>query len=136
MLGVVTATLTIGAGCSDDDAEANPKIGNGVNDVRKSCDLRAQWNRENNDCSLCEAAVVSPRCECEALKEFSSVCIDQENARQAACAEPVRNCVLGCDRGDCSCVDACYASANSPDCKRASDARDGCIAEACTPKCK
>lgn len=127
----VGAFVTLGAiaGCDNE-----PKAGNGVNDVRAACELRAGWNRTNNDCSICESAVISPRCECESLAAFSAACFDQETARQDHCAREVDVCVFSCDRTDCACIEACYVQGDA--CKTASDARDGCIAEACADYCK
>lgn len=132
IVGAVGALSLITAlGCGGDDA---PKSGNGVNDVRAACEIRATWNRTGNDCSVCESAVVSPRCDCDALKDFSAACVDQENARKTACADSVDTCVFSCNRTDCSCIDACYVSGEA--CKAASAARDGCIAETCSGHCK
>lgn len=130
---VVTVVLGLATfvACSSDP----PKNGNGVNDVRKACDIRTTWVRANNDCTLCENAAVSPRCECSALVDVSAACLDQGNARRAACPENLdADCVFKCDRTDCACIEACYA--NDAKCKEATAARDGCVAETCTPKCK
>jgi hypothetical protein len=124
--------LSLAIACTSDDDDS-PKVGNGVNDVRAACELRLQWDREKQDCALCEIGAVSPRCECESLKAISAVCMGQENARKQACADQVESCVLACDRRDCTCIEACYAT---DDCKRASAARDGCVTEACSPHCK
>lgn len=121
------------AACSDDDDDG-AKTGNGVNDVRASCEVRAKWNRNGNDCIVCEAAVISPPCECPSLKAFGGACLDQANARASACAEEVKSCVFKCDQADCNCIDSCYANGDA--CKKAAAARDGCIAEACAPYCK
>ena len=126
-----TAVLVAIAACGDDD----PKSGNGVNDVHQACEIRAKWNRTGNDCSLCESAVLSAHCDCESLKDFSGACLDQESARKSACTDQnVEVCINGC-AGECGCVDKCYETATAA-CKQASDARDGCIAESCAPRCK
>lgn len=125
----ITLTLVSVAGCDSD-----PKSGNGVNDVRASCEIRAKWVRTANKCTECEAAVVSTRCDCIELADFSGACLDQANARAPVCPETIDTCVAGCARTDCTCIDACYA--NDAACKAASAARDGCIAEACEPQCK
>jgi hypothetical protein len=131
-LSATTVLLAIGlvAGCGEDD---KPKSGNGVNDVKLACEIRAKWNRTGNDCSLCETGVVSPRCECTSLAAYSAACLDQADARKKACAESVDTCVFTCDRTDCACIEACYTSDT---CKAASAARDGCIAEACESHCR
>jgi hypothetical protein len=134
LLACATAVAAIAA-CGDDDDDANPKVGNGVNDVHQACVLRASWNRSAENCALCEAGVVSPECGCEALKGFSAACLDQANARKAACPdENLDVCVNNCPQADCDCVDRCYAGQDA--CKQASAARDGCIAEACAQHCK
>lgn len=122
--------MVLALGCGDD----RPKSGNGVNDVRAACEIRANWNRTDNDCSLCESAVTVPACDCEALAAFAGACLDQQNARQDVCAADLDKCVFGCDRTDCNCIEGCYAEGDA--CKRASAARDGCVAEACAPHCK
>lgn len=119
-------------GCSSGDDE--PKSGNGVNDVKLACELRTKWNRSKQDCGLCEAAVISQRCECSELAAYSAACSDQQEARRKVCAEPVEKCVLGCNRDDCACIERCYVADDA--CKKASDARDGCISEACASYCK
>ena len=127
------ACLVVGVilvGCGSDD----PKVGNGVDDVQKSCEVRAAWNRTNNDCTLCEAAVTTARCDCTTLRDFSAACIDQEDARASVCAASVDTCVHTCSATDCTCILACYTAGDA--CKKASDARDGCIAEACATYCK
>lgn len=126
--GAVTVTA---CGGSDD----TPKVGNGVNDVHAACVIRASWvATDQNQCDICAAAVVSPRCGCSELTAFSGACDSQAQAQQAACPQAVNDCVNGCKAGDCNCVDGCYA--NNPSCKAASAARDGCQADACTQYCK
>ncbi len=127
---VAMAVATVVACCKDDE----PKVGNGVNDVRLACDIRATWNRSGNECTLCEASVVSERCDCIELRDFSAACIDQANARRAACTGSVNDCVFACATTDCACIDACYVAGDA--CKAASAARDGCIAEACSSYCR
>ncbi len=125
----MTLTVTSFFGCNDE-----PKSGNGVNDVRASCEIRAKWNRTPEKCGLCEAAVVAPRCECTELAEFSAACIEQADARTPVCPETIDTCVASCNRNDCNCIDGCYA-ANAA-CKNASAARDGCVADACSSYCR
>lgn len=129
--GVLLA-LGLACGCTSEDE--GPKNGNGVNDVRLACEIRTKWNRSNEECGLCEAGVISPRCECSELKDFSALCIDQQNARKQACAESVEYCISACDRSNCDCIDGCYANAEA--CKKAAAARDGCITDACESYCK
>ncbi|MBX3231923.1 MAG: hypothetical protein KIT84_12155 [Labilithrix sp.] len=129
----LSVALVVAAGCGSDDDD-KPKVGNGVNNLRAACDIRQGWNRSAENCSICEAAVVSPRCECEALKAFSAACSNQDAAMKTSCDEGIRNCALGCIQDDCACLDGCYANA-PPACRQAADARDGCVAEACTQFC-
>lgn len=128
----VAFALAVGCGSDDDD---EPKVGNGVNNLRAACDIRQGWNRSAENCTLCEAGVINTHCKCEALAKFSGACLEQENRRKAACDESIRNCVFGCVLDDCACLDGCYANA-PPACRQASDARDGCSVEACTQFCK
>lgn len=127
-LGIATLIAVAGA-CNDE-----PKSGNGVNDVRQACEIRARFVRANNKCGLCEASVVAPRCECVELKDFSAACIEQADKRKSVCNEAVDACVNNCKAEDCNCIDACYAA--DANCRSASGARDGCIAEACADYCK
>ena len=120
----------IDVGCSSDA----PKSGNGVDDVQQSCQIRATWNRTNNDCSLCEQAVKTARCDCSTLRDFSAACIDQQDARGTVCAASVDTCVRTCATTDCACIVACYTAGDA--CKKASDALDGCVVEACASYCK
>jgi hypothetical protein len=126
------SVIALVVGCGDDDD--TPKGGNGVNDVKLSCEIRAKWNRTGNDCSLCESGVVSAPCDCSSLAEFSGACLQQADARRNACAESVDTCVFSCDRTDCACIESCYTNGDA--CKAASAARDGCIAEVCADHCK
>src|SRR5690242_765272 len=80
--------------CKEDE---DPKHGNGVNDVRLACEIRTKWVRDGNDCSVCEAATITPRCDCSAIQEFSAVCSEQEGSRKASCPETITNCVFNCD---------------------------------------
>src|SRR5262245_35656546 len=129
-LAVVPLAAVIVAACGED----LPKSGNGVNDVRKACEIRAGFNRNGNDCGVCEAAVVAPRCDCSTLKDVSAACSAQADDRRPVCAEAIDTCVNKCKPSDCECVEGCYA--NDPQCKSASAARDGCIAETCASHCK
>jgi hypothetical protein len=122
---------SIGACNSEDDP---PKSGNGVNDVKLSCEIRTKWNRSVEKCGLCETGVVSPRCECVNLEAFSAACLDQAEARKKACNTTIDDCIQACGRDNCGCIDGCYTNGDA--CKAASAARDGCIAEACESHCK
>ena len=126
------ASVSLGAACG---GNSGPKVDNGVNDVRAACQIRTTWvHNEKNQCSICAASVVAPRCDCSALTAFSGACDDQANAAHAACPGSVNDCVANCKQDDCNCIEGCYA--NDAACKQAAAARDGCQAEACTQYCK
>ena len=121
-------------GCADNKDSNLPKGGNGVDDVSAACEIRAKWNRSGNDCSICEAAVISQRCDCTSLAAFGAACLDQQTARKKVCSEAVDDCISACDRTNCACIEACYTNGDA--CQRASAARDGCIVEVCDSHCK
>jgi len=130
------SVLVLIAACGGSDDSTTPKTGNGVNDLVQACQIRTTWIRGNgNDCSLCETGAIGAHCDCEALKAFSGACLDQEDARKGVCPQSVDDCVDKCDRTNCTCVEGCYAGVD-PACKKATDARDGCIAATCTDHCK
>ena len=126
----VYAVFHVACSASDD---AQPTSRSVLNDVQASCEARRGWNRTKQNCSLCESAVISPRCECSSLAAFSAACEREEQARKNACPESVRDCVLRCLRDDCMCIVGCYEGFR--ECKSASDARDGCIADTCRAHC-
>ncbi len=128
---IATAIVLVASCASEDDG---PKGTNGVNDVKRACEIRTTWVREGNECSLCEAGAISPRCDCTTLASFGAACIDQQNTLRQACGVEKDNCVAKCDRTDCGCIEACYA--DNAACKSAAAARDGCVAEVCGPHCK
>jgi len=131
----LAVTIAVAIGCGGDDDANKPKTGNGVNDLKAACGVRQSWkNRSAEQCSLCEAGAVAAFCECEAFQGISAACAEQENARKTACDQSTRDCASNCDRDDCACIEGCYA--NAPEaCKKAADARDGCVAETCTSRC-
>lgn len=129
---VAAVLVAVGVGCANKDTDP-PKGGNGVDDVKLACEIRAKWQRSGNDCSLCESAVIYPACGCTSTNAFAAACLDQQNARAKVCAGSVDTCVIACDRTDCACIDACYAN---DECRKASAARDGCIANVCDGDCK
>jgi hypothetical protein len=100
------------ASCSDPE----PSNGNGVNDVRKACDIQQSWARGTTlDCRRCVA---------------------QANARGAEpdCTQAVNDCVILCPAGDCACLDGCYAA--NAKCRAASSALLGCTTDVCDPRCR
>lgn len=128
-LVLVCSPVVLGA-CGKDDVENN-----GVNDVRKACEIRAAWkNPSAEKCGLCQAAAPRPPCGCESFAGFDGVCAAQGDARRAepSCTEALDRCEIACG-SNCGCVESCYATAQ--ECKRVSAARDGCIAETCASYC-
>lgn len=111
--------------------------GNGVNDVLLACQIRGSWtNATRIKCLDCMVAAPLPACQCTAIKEYGEKCKAQADAMQAepACTEAIAVCVRDCPTKDCACVDRCYAS--SPVCRAKASAKDGCIADLCTPVCQ
>jgi hypothetical protein len=131
---VVSSALFAPACLSSDDA---PPPRNGVNDVKRACEIRAGWTKPGNDkCVNCQVAAQSPSCDCEAFKDFASLCKDQDDARRAepTCTVALDDCTKACNKTDCACIDGCYAQ--SERCKQLSAAKDGCIADVCTQYCQ
>lgn len=125
------AALVLATACSSNDDPPR----NGVNDVVKACQIRVGWkNATAEKCVNCLAAAPSPACECEEFKAFGGLCKSQDDARRAepSCTGAMEDCSRACN-DDCGCIAACYASA--PACRRLIDARDGCVADVCTPSC-
>jgi hypothetical protein len=125
-------TLAAVGGCSSDDGRRG---GNGVNDVRAACDIRATWAGATSDgCVECLAQIQAPACGCESEREFIEMCLPQH---ESLLAEPtcdgVRACANDC-KDDCACVDACYAGKDA--CRRVSSAFDGCAADVCDTYCR
>jgi hypothetical protein len=111
--------------------------GNGVNDVLLACQIRGTWkNATLIRCLDCMVAAPLPACECTAIKDYGEKCKAQADAMQAepACTEAIAVCVRDCPTKDCACVDRCYAA--SPACRAKASAKDGCIADLCTPVCQ
>lgn len=109
---------------------------NGVNDVKAACEIRATWKRvETEDCRNCMTAAPLVSCECESFKAFAGLCQEQGDARirEPSCNDAVEQCVTTCRKSDCACVEGCYARAEA--CKKASAARDGCVADVCAQYC-
>ena len=124
------------AACSGCNKKDEPAQQNGVNDVKKSCEIRVSWkNRTERKCTDCIAAAPSPPCNCEQFKEFAGMCATQGEARRVepSCTTALDDCTHQCKTGDCACVDSCYAQAEG--CKRATAAREGCVTEVCSRFC-
>ena len=126
------AISTGSAGCSP--KEDAPR--NGVNDVRKACELRAAWTRAaERKCMDCVAAAPSPPCDCSEFKEFGGLCRSQDDARRSepSCVDSIGDCTRACKPKDCACVEGCYSKAEA--CKVRAAAEDGCV-DVCDPQCK
>jgi hypothetical protein len=126
----------VGACSSCNKKEEAPPQQNGVNDVKKSCEVRATWqNRTERKCTDCIASAPSPPCNCEQFKEFAGMCAAQGEARRVepTCTVPLDDCTHKCKDKDCACIDGCYAQADA--CKRATAAREGCVTEICGRFC-
>lgn len=124
------AFVVLAVACGGDDGNSN-----GVNDVKKACEIRVAWkNLDTSRCSECIGAASAPPCECEAIKEFAGRCEKQGSARakEVGCSLKIEQCVLDCKK-DCNCVDACYNE--NAACRAVTAARDGCVADQCAGAC-
>jgi hypothetical protein len=133
-LASVLLVATTLVACSSDDA---PAARNGVNDVRKACEIRTTWTKPtSSECIACQAAAQTAACDCVEFKEWGGLCQSQEDARRAepTCTDDLRVCTTVCAKTDCGCVEACYAKAEQ--CKKIIAARDGCVADVCTKPCQ
>lgn len=123
------ALVVLAAACGDDGN------GNGVDDIRKACEIRVGFkNLDTSRCLTCMGAASAPPCECEALKEFAGKCEKQGTARgkEPGCTLKIEQCAADCKK-DCNCLDACYNE--SAACRAVTAARDGCVAEQCASAC-
>jgi hypothetical protein len=123
--------------CSPATNTDSPPPNNGVNDVRKACDVRNTWtNRGDMHCTDCLFAATQVSCNCEQFKDFAGLCLEQADTRKAdpGCTVDLDNCLNLCDKTSCDCIEGCYAP--SPSCKQKSAARDGCVADVCSQYCK
>lgn len=124
--------LAVLAACNSDQ----PKNGNGVNDVRKACDIRTTWTRaSSSECNDCQASAPVAACDCPRFSQYGGRC--EEQGKRAAndpdCTE-VFKCISPCPLTDCACIESCYKGHES--CKTNAAARDGCVTEACDSVCK
>jgi hypothetical protein len=128
----LSAVTVVGACSPNHDSP----LRNGVNDVKKACEVRAAWAHPGAEkCINCITAAPAPACDCEQFKEFGALCQKQEETRhaEASCTSAIDDCTRACAKTDCACVDNCYAQA--PSCKSLAAARDGCVADVCAPYC-
>ena len=121
------------AACSSTGSTPPPGA-NGVNDVRKACEIRATWTRGTTDaCGVCFGQTITPRCACS-THDFAGKCSEQQaaKAKEPTC-DGIENCVTACKPTDCACIDGCYAGKA---CRVAASAVDGCTAEICAADCR
>lgn len=119
--------------CSSEE-EAGP-TNNGVNDVRRACEIRLTWRSPMPiACTDCLGVSSAPRCDCSD-KDYAGACRPQQEAEvsEPTC-DGVRTCVNSCAAGDCGCVDGCYTGKEI--CRQRSSALDGCLAETCAKYCQ
>ena len=131
---VSLVALTAQVACATD---SEPERNNGVDDVRRACEVRATWKRGATEtCINCLSAAPLAKCDCELFKEFGGLCELQEAERHAepTCTSVLDDCTRTCAKTDCNCLDGCYAQASR--CKQLAAARDGCVAEVCAPYCQ
>ncbi len=120
--------------CGGDD---EPAPNNGVNDVKKACEIRATWTkRKTQECIDCTSIAKTPKCDCPAFQQdFAAKCEVQGRAYgdERNC-DFVGDCVGKCNETDCACIDACYAGRDA--CRPKAAALDGCIADVCDRYCR
>lgn len=133
-IGIVALVIAAIAACGDPDPAAPPS--NGVNDVRKACEIRSAWtDRTSSRCIDCIAAAANPPCACPERPAAAGRCESQQAQRSRASfsCDGVEECRFRCPSNDCACVDACYAQKDA--CRAAASALDGCVTEACADLC-
>src|SRR5687767_7430570 len=95
--------------CSSDENGASA-TSNGVNDVRRACDIRLAWKSPITvACTECIGLASAPRCDCS-VQDYAGRCNEQQRAKanEPSC-EGVNACVTHCEDTDCDCIEACYA---------------------------
>jgi hypothetical protein len=123
-------SLVLAVACS-----SNPPANNGVNDVRKACDIRRGWLRKDgSQCINCQVSAPALPCPCSETDPVLSKCHDQQKAVNAEpqCAG-IDRCVGDC-KDECACIDRCYAGREA--CYRVASAMDGCVADLCDSRCR
>jgi hypothetical protein len=127
------AGLVVVTACGDDAPAPN----NGVNDVRKACEIRTGWSKLSaQECIDCLSIAPTPKCDCPAFQqEFAAKCADQGAAlgNERNC-DLVGECVGKCAKTDCGCIDACYDDRAA--CRPKAAALDGCTTDVCDKYCR
>jgi hypothetical protein len=120
--------------CSSSSSSSAPIVG--VDDVAKACAITSAWkNTSAQPCTTCTSFAQAPQCACDSDKPYDGQCADQARtaSHEPTCAG-VDTCIQACAKGDCACVDGCYAG--KPACRSAASARDGCLAQVCDAYCR
>lgn len=138
-VSILAAIVIVTPACSSLSAgDAGTQVvnaGNGVDDVKAACTIRASWTRAGSgvcwDCIL--YAPVAP-CTCSNDPNLGK-CETQSQAHEheADCTSALATCVTDCLSG-CTCIDACYAGHDA--CRTVAAALDGCLVAACDPVCR
>ncbi len=120
--------------CGDDEATRPSYAGS---DVVQACSQRSTWSQSTSSaCLTCLVTVQQAPCGCPAAGDLGGLCEREAQAVRddQACSKGADACALACDRTDCGCLEACYASAAS--CRALAGARDGCVAATCDAACR
>ncbi len=137
MLRALPIFLALGSvlfACGGDDT---PFVTNGSNDLRKACDLRAEWSQfKTVECQQCIATAPLATCNCTVSAPYVGKCAQQLAFKRASpdCDDALERCVGSCAQGACGCVETCYSS--RADCKVRAAALDGCVTEVCSAVCR
>jgi hypothetical protein len=135
LLACVVPLTVLSIACASNGGSAPPApSGNGVNDVRKACEVRAAWARATEaSCLTCVGLATTPKCTCSD-PAVSGKCVEQQQAKNAEpSCEGTADCTTRCARTDCACVEACYAGKA---CRPLAAAVDGCAASICDGQCR
>ena len=112
-------------------------VSNGVNDLRKACDIRLGWTQTKTvDCQQCLATAQIATCNCTVSATYVGKCAQQLALKRASadCDDALERCVGSCAQSNCGCIDTCYSS--RAECKVRAAALEGCITEVCSTVCR
>jgi hypothetical protein len=137
---VVAAVAVVTMACSSLSAggDGGPQAvnaGNGVDDVKAACTIRASWTHSaESGCRDCILYSPVAPCSCSSDPNLGK-CETQSQAQQheADCTTALAVCVTDCIT-NCSCIDACYAGHDA--CRTVAAALDGCLVAACDSVCR
>ncbi len=124
--------------CASSSSSSAPTNGNGVDDVKKACEIRTSWTKRNaNTCVECQSFAPIAKCNCPSFANatYMGQCQAQGETKshEAECDTQLDDCVHTC-QDDCGCIDGCYAGKDK--CRAAAAAVDGCVAEVCASYCQ